>query len=339
MRLLTNITKRLLVLALGLAALGAPAKAEVVFQDSTAIGKELNLPVYKWSDSSVPQKGLIFAIHGATLYAKRFDTVARHFAENGYPVYAVDMRGFGRWRTEGNSFADGDTKIHYSRSENDIVSVLLKIREEQPNQKIYCLGESLGANVAIWVGAEYPELTDGLVLSSPCIKACVNYNARLAFDAARSVLKPERAVKLTPYIKYTLCDDQKTTDEYLQDPGICHSFSAVDVIKSMKTNTLSVLSKERIPADMPVLVVAGKIDKIYKASAIPAFVAEMGSRKRTVEIIPNRGHLLLESTYVKPEVVGIIDRWLQNPTQTADYPTTPSTVSAGKSNTTVSTID
>lgn len=107
----------------------------------------------------------------------------------------------------------------------------------------------------------------------------------------------------------------------------------------MKTNTLSLLTKQRIPADMPVLVVAGKIDKIYRASAIPAFVDGMGSRKRTVEIIPNRGHLLLESVYVKPEVVGIIDKWLQDPVQTADQKVMPSTVSAGKANSTASTID
>jgi alpha-beta hydrolase superfamily lysophospholipase len=313
------------VVIASLSLCGTPARADVIRQDKTDIGDALNLPVYKWSDDSVPTKGVILGIHGATLYAKRFETTAKHFAKEGYPVYAVDMRGFGAWRTQGEDFAEGDRKIHYTMSENDLVNVLTKLRSDNPNTKVYCMGESLGANLAVWVGSEHPQLTDGLVLVSPCVKSYLHPTPYLAIDVIKGLIHRERSMSLTHYIKPNLCDDKATTAEYMNDPGIVHAFSPVDVVKSIKTNTIALMSMDKMPQTLPVLVVAGKKDRIYKASAIPPFVAGMGSKRKTVQIIPKRGHLLIESPRVRPDVLSIIDRWLVTSDQTAQTAHGPAT--------------
>jgi alpha-beta hydrolase superfamily lysophospholipase len=308
------------ILALAMSLSATAARADVVRSDITDIGQSLKLPVYKWSDESASAKGVIFAIHGATLYARRFQTAAEHFAQQGYPVYALDLRGFGSWRTNGTEYADGDELIHYQMSENDIVQVLTKLREANPDAKIYCLGESLGANLAVWVGSEHPALADGLVLVSPCVKNCVHIGPRLVVDLVLGFLNPNRNMSLSPYIKPYLCDDRLATAEYIDDPEIRHVLSPVELVKSFKTNTLAIAEMDKMPADLPVLVVAGKRDKIYSSRAIPRFVNGMGSKRKTVEIIPNHGHLLIESPRVRPGVLSIIDGWLSESDRTARAP-------------------
>ena len=224
-----------------------PSLADVECIENTEVGKSLNLPLYQWRDQSVPTKAVIFAIHGATLYAKRFDTAARHFAEEGYPVYALDLRGYGRWRTEGDSFAKGDKFIHYTMSEDDIVQVLTKIRQTEPNTKIYCLGESLGANLVAWIGSDRPELTDGLIMISPCVKSVLHAGPPEIMAFIKGLINNNRRMCLTPYIRPYLSEDKVATDEYLNDPNIFHIMTPVELVKSIKTNTIALQNVDKIP--------------------------------------------------------------------------------------------
>jgi alpha-beta hydrolase superfamily lysophospholipase len=309
-------SKSLLTTFIAAAALFAPilapsASAEVVRADDTPIGKKLNLPVYMWNDSSVPTKDIVFAIHGATLYARRFEWAAQHLASQGYPVYALDLRGFGRWRTEGEKFIDGDTGVHYGMSENDIVHVLQEIKANNPNKKIICMGESLGANLAVWVGSEHPDLISGLILVSPCIKPVLHLSPQSPLYLVHGMLDHDWHLPLGKPIKKYISDDKTVTAEYLSDPNMYYDMSAAEFYKSIKTNTLTLADKDKIPARMPVLVIAGQIDHVYKTTAVKPFVSEMGSQHKTLAVIPNRGHLLLEHPKVSPEILSIIDNWLQ----------------------------
>ncbi|HEY9717864.1 MAG TPA: alpha/beta fold hydrolase [Trichormus sp.] len=304
------------------AALIAPilapsAYADVVRYDDTQVGKKLNLPVYKWCDSSVPTKDIVFAIHGATLYARRFEWAAQHLAKEGYPVYALDLRGFGRWRTEGAKFAYGDTGVHYGMSEKDIVQVLQEIKANNPNKKIICMGESLGANLAIWVGSDHANLIDGMILVSPCIKPVLHFSPKSPLYMVHGLLNHDWHMPLGKPIKKYISDDKSVTAEYLSDPNMYYELSAAEFYKSIKTNTLTLADKEKIPAGMPVLVIAGQIDHVYQTAAVKPFVSEMGSEHKTVAVMPNRGHLLIEQPKVSPEVLSIIDHWLQT-SETAD---------------------
>jgi len=308
--------KRFLSILIATTALVAPttaiaANGQVVRQDETPIGRELNLPVYEWSDSSVPTKDIIFAIHGATLYARRFEWVAQHLAHEGYPVYALDLRGFGSWRTEGEKFADGDTLVHYGMSEADIVQVLQKIHSKNPDKRIICMGESLGANLAVWVGSNHSDLANGLILVSPCIKPMFHFNPMAPIYLVHGLWNHEWHLPLGAQIKKYLSEDKNVTAEYLSDPMMYHELSAAEFYKSIKTNSLALAAKDKIPATMPVLVIAGQIDRVYQPKAVKPFVAAMGSQRKTLAIIPNRGHLLIEHPAVSPTVLSIIDKWLE----------------------------
>ena len=177
----------------------AAASAEPVREDDPEIGKKLNLPIYVWSDPTKPVKGIIVAIHGLTFYASAFDDFARYMASQGYVFYAPDMRGFGRWKAESAKW-NGDNKVHFSQTKEDLLRVTDTLRRENPDLKIYALGERLGANFAIWLGSSKPNLINGVICSGPCYKRFTHVRARWGKDFATSCWRWNHDLNLEPYI-------------------------------------------------------------------------------------------------------------------------------------------
>jgi alpha-beta hydrolase superfamily lysophospholipase len=286
------------------------AGAEPVACQQTVEGKALNLPMCCWKEPGVETKAIIFAIHGVTFYSETFDEPAKHLASEGYPFYALDMRGFGRWQSESKKF-DGDAGIHYSQTQIDLENVLRKLRSEYPDKKVIVVGESIGANLALWLASKDPDLLDGVILSSPCIKPRFHPIPRILVDCVRGVLYPNARQTTAPYIKKYISEDKRVREAYFEDPQVVHYMSPVETYKSLKTNTLALLAIKDIPADMPILILAGRKDQVYNAHAIPQFAERLGSENKTVVIEKNKGHILLETKFIEPDVLVKIDDWLE----------------------------
>jgi alpha-beta hydrolase superfamily lysophospholipase len=295
------------------------AGAEPVVCQQTVEGKELNLPMCSWTEPGVPTKAIIFAIHGVTFYSETFAEPAKHLASEGYPFYALDMRGFGRWQHESKKF-DGDPGIHYTQTQIDLENVLRKLRSEYPDKKVIVVGESIGANLALWLASKDPDLLDGVILSSPCIRARFHPIPRMLVDSVRGVLYPNARQTTAPYIRKYISEDKRVRDSYFYDPRVVHYMSPVETFKSLKTNTRALLAIKDIPAGMPILILAGRKDQIYSANAIPQFVERLGSENKTIVIEKNKGHILLETKFIEPDVLVKIDDWLEK-----TIPPTPTT--------------
>lgn len=286
------------------------ASAEVIREDRPAISKQLDLPIYLWSDASKPTKGIIVGIHGLTFYAEAFDDFARHLASEGYPFYAADMRGFGRWKAEAAEY-HGDSDIHFNQTKEDLLKLVDSIRRENPNTKIYCLGESLGANVAFWVASSKPDLIDGVITSGPCYRRWLHPRPRWFLSFAEGIWSPSKTkINLEPYINPYLSDDRTLTTSCLADPLICRRMSPVELIKTSFCNNETLRYVDHIPYEMPILIIAGEKDKVFKTKCIPEFASHIGSEKISLNVLKGKGHLLMEHQPLHPEIVGIVDKWL-----------------------------
>ena len=284
--------------------------AAVIFEENSKLGQELNLPIYEWHDQTVPTKGVVFLLQGLTFYGKAFDHFADHLASAGYDTYALDFRGFGIWKTNPEKF-NGDSLIHFTQTKDDAIKALTKIRQEKPGEKVYCLGESLGANFGLILVSSTPQLVDGVIMIGPCVKRYWHPRLRWVPDTIKGLIHPKHTLNLVPYINPYLSDDKSVTKRCLEDPNICRRLSPVDLIKTDITNRDSLKQIKDIPADMPMLIIAGQKDRVFKTRALPKFVDELGSKKVSLHIIPGKGHLLIESQPVNPVVSKVVDDWLK----------------------------
>ena len=277
---------------------------------SCDVGKELNLPVTEWLDKEQPVKGIVVAVHGLTLYAGAFEPIAVRLASRGFRVYALDMRGFGRWRSEGQNFA-GDNRIHVGQSQTDLVALVKRLRKDNPDQKLFFLGESQGTNLAMWLVENHPELTDGAILASPCYHTRVHPTARWIVDGAKELVKLDRPLDLEPYTRPYLTNDPVLTEKCDKDPLVNRKMTPDELVKCLIENRRAIKQATQIPADYPVLMVAGAKDAVFKARGLPKEVKKFGNAKEiSLTLLPGKGHLLIEHQPVDPQIGKLVDTWL-----------------------------
>jgi len=286
-----------------------PAQSAPQCSPNGEFTKRLNLPVYEWSDPEKPRKGTIVAVHGLTFYAAAYDDLASYLVEQGYSFLAVDMRGFGRWRDENLTFG-GDNLVHFTQTSEDALRLIQTLRHDRPHEKLFAMGESLGANVALDLVSKNPDLCDGVILGSLCYKSHIHPKIRWTIDITKGLRHPNKRLDLTPYITPYLSHSKALTRDCLQDKRICRSLSPAELIKARKTNLWALLNVEKLPPSYPVLVIAGQKDAVFKTDSLHELFKRFGSHDLDINIFPDKGHLLLEHQAVMPEVAEIFDRWL-----------------------------
>jgi len=106
---------------------------------------------------------VIIALHGMNDYGQFIDAAAKHWQTRGITTYAYDQRGFGR--TEGNGRWPGHEVMA-----QDARTFIALVREKHPNARVYLMGESMGAAVAMVAAAGRAEpIADGIILVSPAL--------------------------------------------------------------------------------------------------------------------------------------------------------------------------
>lgn len=314
-------------------ALGVPASASVEYHQQSAVGQKLKLPVHEWVNSEKQPVGIVVANQGLVFSGKAYDSLARHLAADGYKVYALDFRGFGDWTRNTSEFT-GDPAIHFTQTKEDLTAVLKQLREDYPGTPICLMGESFGANYAIWEASTEPTLVDGVIATSTCFQLCVHPRPLWFYTFAVGIVRPKHPLNVAPYLAPILSEDRSLTDKCLKDPEVCTRMSGTDLVKAMITNRYSLEQLEKIPHNMPILLIAGQKDQVQNSNKIKSVLNRIGSKKVKVALFPQRGHLLLEHQSVDPDVARTVDSWLAENIST-ERPTSDASKQAQHGNTPV----
>lgn len=112
----------------------------------------------------VPPRGAMLYLHGFVDYFFQ-DHIARHFTEQGWNWYAIDLRGYGRsLRLGQESWYTDDLTIYYE----ELDFAIERVRAES-NQRIVLMGHSTGGLISsIWAhDRRESNPIDALILNSP----------------------------------------------------------------------------------------------------------------------------------------------------------------------------
>lgn len=293
-------------LSLGLAR---PSIAGSVYTNQCDVGQRLMIPVHSWNNPDLPVKGVIVALQGLIFSGKMFGNLATHFTEKGYIVYANDMRGFGDWRSENHGFA-GDSGVHFGQSKEDLTSILKILRKKYPDKPIFCVGESFGANMAIWEASTEPSLMDGFIASGAVFRTRVHPRPLWVKTFFQGIHNPDNNIDIKPYMQPILSEDKNVALELMNNTETSKEMSITNLIKAAVTNKNSVKEIANIPESMPILLIAGEKDRIQKTDTLELMLPQMGSKQTSLMVFPGKGHMLLECKNIDPEVGKAIDNWL-----------------------------
>jgi len=160
------------------------------------------------------------------------------------------------------------------------------------------------------LASSHPELLDGIALSATSTKVHLPRLTLALKDVTLWPFKPRRQVSLAPYIRYGISDDPRIADERLSDPLSRNRLSAAEIMKFgwMSRRTIDVVDK--IPPTLPILILQGSKDKLYKPAGIKLLAAHLQATDKQVHWLTERGHILLETQYLRPETMDILLPWL-----------------------------
>lgn len=141
-------------------------------------------------------KAPVLQLHGWSDYFYNLP-LARLWAEQGHPFYALDLRRYGRSLREGQTPGYVEDLTHYDADLEAALGVIAEEHPEAPRPIIQ--GHSTGGLIAALWAERHPDRAGVLVLNSPWLEVPGDAAARTALEGLLtplSHLSPKRAMKL-----------------------------------------------------------------------------------------------------------------------------------------------
>jgi alpha-beta hydrolase superfamily lysophospholipase len=227
-------------------------------------------------------KATLQLTHGISEHSGRYDRFARFLAENGYRVYASDMRGHGLSVPQSDL---GKANVHFwADTTSDMKQLLDFMSEENPNLPRFAFGHSLGSALTQWHIQNWGSGLKGAILCGTFgsypgmtvaeLQQTVDKLRPLAFATDSCDKISAEFVSLLDGLNkasgpnFKGCDWQTTDrveiDRFLRDP-----LNAKPFCNRMMYGVLRGLlqlwtpeNEQRIPKDLPILITCGTRDPV-----------------------------------------------------------------------------
>lgn len=229
-----------------------------------------------------PEKpvGVIVVIHGLAEHSGRYQETAEFLSENGWAVYACDLRAHGLSPDPPNS-----GRVHVSRFTDyfmDVDAVLALAASQQPDLPLFILGHSMGGLISISYALEKPDHLAGVMISSPALGTHPDFKPPWLLRVLVGLLSwiAPRVLVDSDLDTQAISRDPDVVKAYIDDPLISQKISArwySELLKTMKKAHRNAAS-----LDVPMLLMQSGSDRLVDpaapgrwASAAPAERVEL----------------------------------------------------------------
>ncbi|QQR55900.1 MAG: alpha/beta fold hydrolase [Candidatus Melainabacteria bacterium] len=277
--------------------------------DNYGVEHKLKFPVYIWRKENVQPKGIIIGCHGGCLHGRSYKYLGKEMAKNDFVMASIDLHGFGKYRHEG--FGDkSQEKVHYKRSMVDFYLLIKELKAEYPGVPVYTLGESLGANVALYLANSRPDLVDGVVAVSPFGRPKYFFSPYHFVVGTQALFAPWTQLNLNPYLSKRLTSDVEMALEECNDPLNRNRQSAIELTKGFGMLYRGRRLAKSIASNKPILFVCDHKDMLCDEKGSRLLFNNLKTKNKTYIQIKDAGHLLVEKSRIHPDTIKALNTWL-----------------------------
>lgn len=270
--------------------------------------------------------------HGMAEHIERYNDFAEFLVEKGYVVYGNDHRGHGKSVGESEVFGHLSDNHGWRKTVMDLNYIREEIEKQYPEKRVILLGHSMGSFLARDYAQEFGDHIQSLILIGTAGKIGVIGNIGLLIAKLEKLVKGKQ--KKSPFLdrlifgKYNknftpgqtpfdwLSSDEKEVNTYLKDP-LCGQIMTtgfyVDLLGGLK-KIHRPRNMEKIPKDLPVLLLSGALDPVGKEGEgvreVQKIFEDQGIKDLTVKLYTGRRHELLHETN-KEEVYQDLLHWME----------------------------
>lgn len=293
-----------------------PIAGKYQYIEDGDFSKALNIPVYEWLPIGTSPKIVVLGIHGFSMHGRRFRVLARILAANGIAFVALDMRGFGACffdkEKKFSTANDDKSKIDLKQSYKDIVQLSSLIKKKYDRIKVVALGECFGCTYCTRLAGEHPELVDGMILSGPTVKVNPSMYMRLSMVpyGLKAIFTPGHQFSIKNQISYLVSSNRDVTKEALEDPFVRKQVPLLSLFPSKFFVDKTAKYGKPISAQFPVLIFQSRDDGCVSPKKVIDLVHKMKSVRQTLSWRESGGHLQLETSFMRSEIVEHLLDWL-----------------------------
>jgi alpha-beta hydrolase superfamily lysophospholipase len=196
---------------------------------------QLDLEWQSWTPAS--PRGVIVIIHGLAEHSGRYQETAKFLSENGWAVYACDLRAHGLSPDPPKA-----GRVHVNRFEDyfrDVDALTGLARERHPELPIYLLGHSMGGLISIRYSLEKPAGLAGVIISSPALGTHPEFKPPFLLKLMVSILSrlAPRLLVASDLDTQAISRDPAVVKTYIDDPLVSQKVSTrwySEIMKSMR---------------------------------------------------------------------------------------------------------
>jgi alpha-beta hydrolase superfamily lysophospholipase len=285
------------------------------------------LAVYRWPVAPASASAVVMIVHGASEHAARYDRFARFLNDNGYAVYAMDLRGHGNTRLRSGALLDAgpDAWNHFVEDQKWLRD---QIASEYPGKKIVFFGHSMGSGIAQDYMTRYGRSVDAYVLSGTFYGPALPDDVLKAADdaASKAPLEPSpmfagifagfnKPFSDKPGFDW-LSRDPAEVAKYVNDP-VCGKPFGNELTRDFFRGLSRMRAPDveaRIPTDITIHIISGDQDPVGEnTKGVMALIERyraLGLTKVTYKFYPQARHELLNETN-RDEVQNDLLSWLK----------------------------
>lgn len=235
-----------------------------------------------WRPEAAP-RAVVVICHGFNAHAGQYQWVAERLVEQGYAVYAGDLRG--RGESEGERFY----VEHIDQYVSDLLAFVRTAKAREPGLKTILLGHSAGGVTACILALDHQSEIDGLICESFAFQV----------PAPGFLISALKGVShIAPHLGVLALKNA----DFSRDPAHVAALDADPLIEkeTQPAATVAALARadERLhdsfgQITLPVLILHGTDDKATVCKGSEYFFAHAGSTDKTLKIYPGHYHDLL----------------------------------------------
>lgn len=229
-------------------------------------------------------KAVLLLVHGLSASTERWDFLGNFFAGHSISSYALELRGFGKTAEARGDIASFNIYIQ------DVLGLYRIIRKSHKTQKVFLIGESMGALVSFMAACSGAGIFDGLVCMSPAFKSRLKFSLYTYMDIALSYFFYPHKYFLMPFNPNMCTRDEK----YRKTMDVS---SAKNRLVTAKMLSEIFFAQKKIGfiagrLRMPVLFLTAGRDRIASTEAAKAVFDGIGSTDKEIVVYPEMYHSL-----------------------------------------------
>ncbi len=245
-------------------------------------------------------RAVLVNVHGLGDHSGLYPTLVEHCTSRGIAVHALDLRGNGRSPGQ-RAYVE-----RWEEYREDLERFLAVVRQEEPDQPIFLLGNSLGGLIVLDCALHRPEGVRGVIAASPPLGRLGVPAPLLALGRVLSRVWPRFSVR-TGMDLTGLARDPVVAETVLADP-LFHR------VGTARLSTEVVGAIERVQAaapgfPLPLLVLHGSADRMVPPDGSRAFIARVGHQDRELREYPGAFHVLF-ADLDRERVLADVEQWI-----------------------------